>query len=244
LRFVTLEQETLGGTVAHYPRGKIVMTSPCQLPMVGRVQLRETTKEALLELWKDVVRRTGLEVRTRERVESVQRGAQGFEVKTTRGVYPTRAVLLAIGRRGTPAKLGVPGEELTKVVYRLVEPEQYRRRRVLVVGGGDSALEAAVAVSSEPGAEVALSYRGPAFSRAKLANRARIETLGTTGRIRVLLGSNVVEILPDAVRLRGSSGELVLPNDDVIVCAGGVLPTAFLHEMGIETETKHGTPLH
>jgi thioredoxin reductase/ferredoxin len=244
LSFATLEQDSLGGAVAHYPRGKIVMTAPCELPLFGRVQLRETTKEALLALWQEVVRATGLEIRFEERVEAVASVDGGFEVKSTRGLYRTAAVLLAIGRRGTPARLGVPGEEQEKVAYRLVDPEQFRGRRVLVVGGGDAALEAAVALAEEPGTRVSLSYRSAAFSRAKPANRERIEAARRAGRLHVLLESNVLEIGRDAVRLRHRDGELEIGNDAVIVCAGGVLPGAFLRSMGVEIEAKDGTPLY
>ena len=147
LRFVTLEQESIGGTVAHYPRGKIVMTRPVKLPIVGKTRIKETTKESLLSFWQDVEKRTGLQVNYGERVESVTAEADGFVVQTSRDSYRTRAVLLAIGRRGTPRKLEVAGEDLPKVVYRLIDPAQYDGKHVLVVGGGDSALEAAVALA-------------------------------------------------------------------------------------------------
>ena len=244
LRFVTLEQETLGGTVAHYPRGKIVMSAPCELPLFGRIQLHETTKEALLALWQEVVRTTGLELRCQEHVESVSRDGDRFEVKSDRGVYRTRALLLAIGRRGTPMKLDIRGEELDKVVYRLVEAEQYAGRRVLVVGGGDSALEAAMSVAEQPDTDVTLCHRGPAFVRANPKNRMRAERFHQSGRLQVLLRSSLREIRPDAVRIATPGGDLELPNDAVIVCAGGMLPTTFLRSMGVQTETKYGTPLY
>lgn len=243
LRFVTLEQETLGGTVAHYPRGKIVMTAPVELPGYGKVKLRETTKEALLELWKQVESTTGIRINYRERVDGVERQEGGFLVRSSRATYGVRTVLLAIGRRGTPRKLGVPGEESTKVVYRLVEPEQYRGRKVLVVGGGDSALEAASTLADEPGTDVVLAYRGGAFSRAKPANRDRVEAARRSGRLRVLLTSNVSEILRSHVRIQSVNGLEDFENDAVIVCAGGVLPTGFLQTMGVHVETKRGTPL-
>jgi thioredoxin reductase len=219
------------------------MTAPCDLPLYGRVHLRETTKEALLALWTEVVRRTGLAIRHRERVDAIVRTPDGFEVKTARGAYRTRAVLLAIGRRGTPARLGVPGEEAPKVVYRLLEPEQYRGQRVLVVGGGDSALEAAASLADEPGTDVALAYRGAAFSRAKPANRARVAQAERGGRLHVFLESRVAAIGRDTVRLHTPGGEKELANDAVVVCAGGVLPSAFLRACGVEIEEKHGTPL-
>ena len=240
LRAVTLEQETLGGTVAHYPRGKIVMTAPVDLPLYGKVKLRETTKEALLALWQDVQARTGLELRTEERVEKIERGEGGFEIQTSRECLRARAVVLAIGRRGTPRKLEVPGEEQEKIVYRLVDPEQYRGRRVLVVGGGDSALEAATSVAELDGSDVTLSYRGEAFSRAKPRNRERVDAAVAAGRLRLRLGTTVAEIERDAVRLAGPEGEERLGNDAVVVCAGGVLPTGFLKSIGIDIERKHG----
>lgn len=242
LRYATLEQEVLGGTVAHYPRGKIVMTAPAVLPMIGKVKLRETTKEGLLDFWKEVEKKTGVQINYRERVVAIRPAEEGFEVESTRGSYRTRAVVLAIGRRGTPRKLGVPGEELPKVVYQLVEPEQYRGQSVLVVGGGDSALEAASSLAELDGTAVALSYRGSAFSRAKPANRERLEAARTSGRLRVLLESNVTEIHPTHVRLSTPGGRQEIENLAVIVSAGGVLPSAFLGACGVQMETKHGTP--
>jgi len=243
LRYVTLEQDTLGGTVAHFPRGKLVMTRPAELPIVGKMTFTETTKEKLLEFWQNVETKTGLKVRYRERVTGIVRrpDGKGFEVRTDQASYATRAVLLTIGRRGTPRQLGVPGEELEKVVYRLIHPEQYRGQHVLVVGGGDSALEAAHSIADQPGTTVTLSYRSDAFSRAKAKNRDRVEQLAAAGRMRVMLSSTVREIREDSVAIDQDGETTILPNDGVIVCAGGILPTGFLKEVGVEVETKFGT---
>jgi thioredoxin reductase/ferredoxin len=241
LRFVTIEQDTLGGTVSHYPRGKVVMTTPVHLPIFGKVKLRETTKEQLLEFWQGVEEKAGLQVRYLERLEEVTPTADGFQVRTTRGTHETRSVILAIGRRGTPRKLGVPGEGQEKVVFRLIDPRGYRGRHVLVVGGGDSALEAAASLADEPGTTVTLSYRSEAFSRAKPKNRTRVEAAETQGRLRVLLRSQVRSIGPDRVAIDHAGTTMEIPNDGVIVCAGGILPTPFLKKIGIEVETKHGT---
>ena len=241
LKFVTLEQDTLGGTVAHFPRGKLVMTAPAQLPMVGKVRFTETTKEELLEFWQGVERKTGIAINYQERVDKITPEGDGYRIETPRSSYKAKTVLLAIGRRGTPRKLGVPGEDLPKVVYRLIDAEQYRGQHVLVVGGGDSALEAATSIAEQAGTRVSLSYRSDAFSRAKEKNRSKVEQAVTEGRLSVLFKSNVSEILQGSVKLDHDGKPVELRNDAVIVSAGGILPTPFLKTIGIEVETKHGT---
>lgn len=241
LKFVTVEQESMGGTVSHYPRGKIVMTAPVKLPVIGKMQFRETTKEALMEFWEGVIESTGLEISSNERVESIEPEGVGFTVKTIKDTYRTRAVLLAIGRRGTPRTLGVPGENKTKVVYRLIDPEQYLNQRVLVVGGGDSALEAAVSIANEAGTTVTLSYRSEAFSRAKEKNRIKVDNAQKEGKLNVLMSSNVKQVTDDKVVIVANDEEITIDNDAIIVCAGGILPTPFLKSIGIEVETKFGT---
>ena len=241
LRCETLEQESLGGTVAHYPRGKIVMTAPVDLPLYGRVQLRETTKEALLSLWQDVISKTQVEIHYGAHVERVEKRSDGlFSVHATTRRLACRAVLLCIGRRGTPRKLGVSGEEQPKVVYRLIDPEQYQRKHVVVVGGGDSALEAAWSLAEVEGAEVTLSYRNNAFGRAKPKNREAVDRAVAEGRLRLLLNSKVAGIGNATIDIETPDGSLRLDNDAVIVCAGGILPTDFLTSIGIDIVTKRG----
>ena len=241
LRYLTLEQESLGGAVFQYPRGKLVMTAPANLPIVGRVNFRHTSKEQLLEFWREAERKSGVRINYRERVERIEPDGNGFKIKTTGGAYATRSVLLAIGRRGTPRKLGVPGEELPKVVYRLIDPEQYSGQHVLVVGGGDSALEAAASVAELGNTQVVLSYRGDAFGRAKQGNRQRVTAGERAGSLRVMLNSNVKQIAPDVVAIEQFGKLHQLRNDAIIVSAGGVLPTEFLRSIGIDVETKYGT---
>ena len=240
LRFVTVDQDNLGGTIAHYPRGKIVMTRPATLPVVGKIPFRETTKEALMEFWTSVTDRVDLPLHLGHRVEDVVADGDRWIVVAGDQRFRTRTVLLAIGRRGTPRTLGVPGEDLPKVVYRLGDPAEYRGRRVLVVGGGDSAIEAAVTLSEEPGTDVTLSYRSAAFSRARAKNRDRLQARVDAGRVRVMLESTVDEIAPERVRIRVADTTRDLPNDAVLVCAGGILPTGFLKSIGIDVRTHHG----
>jgi len=241
LNFVTVEQETLGGTVAHYPRGKLVMTAPVQMPMVGKIKFTETTKEQLLAFWLEIEKKTGVSIQYKERVEEITVQGDGYLVTTTKCSYRTRTVLLAIGRRGTPRKLGVPGEDLPKVVYRLIDAGQYRGQDVLVVGGGDSALEAAVSIAEQPDTRVTVSYRSGAFSRAKEKNREKVAQAESEGRLTVVFNSNVKLINKDSVLIDRDGELLEIKNDNVIVSAGGVLPTPFLKKIGIEVEARYGT---
>lgn len=241
MRFVTLEQESLGGCVFQYPRGKLVMTQPAHLPLVGKVKFGQTSKEALLDFWRSIERKTGVEIRYRERVDAVERDGEGFIVRTPRGEYRTYSVLLAIGRRGTPQKLNVPGEDRPKVVYRLIDPEQYAGQRILVVGGGDSALEAASSIAELGDAHVTLSYRGEAFTRAKPKNRERVDQAQRAGRMQVLLQSTVQRIEEQFVTLMHRERPVEVPNESVIISAGGTLPTDFLRRIGVTVETKYGS---
>ena len=242
LRYATIEQEELGGTVAHFPRHKLVMTQPAILPIVGKVKFTEVRKEALIAFWSEVAKQTQVDIKYNERVDSIVPGPKGgFTVTTSKNTYDTRTVLLSIGRRGTPRKLGVPGEEMDKVVYRVIDPVQYRNQHVLVVGGGDSALEAATSIAAEAGTTVTLSYRSDAFSRAKPKNSQLVEEMQAKGRLQVLFSSNVKSISEGAVEIAVGDKVGSIANHAVVVSAGGILPSAFLKTVGIKVETKWGS---
>jgi thioredoxin reductase/NAD-dependent dihydropyrimidine dehydrogenase PreA subunit len=241
LRFATIEQDSFGGMVSHYPRGKLVMAGTAHLPLVGKINFGNTSKEELLAYWQKVQHDTRVPISFKERVIAINRDGESFRIQTSAREIQARNVLLAIGRRGTPRQLGVPGEDLSKVTYKLMEPEQYSNRRVLIVGGGDSALEAATTISELPGSGVTLSYRAEAFSRVKPANRERLQAAAEAGRIKVLLRSELVSIETDRVLLRHEDRHATLDNDAVIINAGGVLPTTFLNSIGVTIETKYGT---
>ncbi|MFV2056160.1 MAG: NAD(P)-binding domain-containing protein [Thiohalomonadales bacterium] len=242
LKYITIEQETLGGTVANFPRGKIVMTAPVKLPIIGQVKFGETTKEVLINFWRAAEQKSGIVVNTKERMEKIERVHGGFKIHTSKTEYVTKSVLLSIGRRGTPRKLNVPGEsDNVKVVYKLDDPAQYQNQNVLVVGGGNSALEAALSIAEEPGTRVTLSYRGDAFQKANPKNVVKVDKAAKSGDIQVLMKSQIQRINPDSVVIKYNDNEYELNNDGVIVCAGGILPTPMLRELGIQIETKFGT---
>ncbi len=241
LNCVTLDQDDIGGTILSYPRKKLVMTHPMDIPQYGKVKVREIIKEDLLDLWNQIIDQTGLKVRTGERVETITRVNGHFRISTVSGEHLAQRVLLAIGRRGTPRKLGVPGEVSSKVTYRMLEPEQYKGNDVLVVGGGDSAVEAALSLSEQPGCRVTLSYRKNVFGRIKEMNEKRIEEAIESGRVKVLFESVVTSIMPDKVRLEQHGKRFSVTNDYVFIFIGGVLPTNFLQGMGISIEKKFGT---
>jgi len=242
LNFATIERGDIGGTVRSYPRKKLVLTRPVRVPGYGKLPFHEIRKEGLMEVWEDILRKTGLEVQTGETVTGVRRGDEGiFRIRTSERELEARRVILAIGRRGVPRKLGVPGEDLPKVAYSLREPEEYGEDQVLVVGGGDAAVEAALALAEQPGADVNVSYRREQFTRIKPSNAQRIAHAIDDGRISVLWSTHVDRIEPDSVVYHtGHEETRVIPNDQVFVFAGGELPTRFLKECGVEIDTKFG----
>ena len=241
LRYLTLEQDSLGGTVYNFPRAKIVMTSPMYLPLHGRVKLAETSKKELLGLWNEVLSKNKIKINEYEKVENIERKIDHFVITSDKSSYTSSGLILAIGRRGTPRKLDVPGEGKEKVAYRLIEPELIHNKNVLVVGGGDSAIESGLLLAEE-GNKVTISYRGDVFSRLKPKNLQKIEAASTSGKVKVLFNTNVKEIKDDLVILNdgAKSNDFEIGNDLVYIFAGGELPTEFLKRAGINITKKYG----
>lgn len=238
MRYLTLEQGDIAATIRQYPRHKFLMAEPVSIPLYGSLYIADTTKESLLSVWETIINNTGVRVQAQERVEQVQRNGQGFYVATPKGRYLARNVVLAMGRRGSPRRLGVPGEELAKVSYRLIEAESYKEKNLLVVGGGDSAIEAALALSRSGTNRVTLSYRGDDFNRLRERNRQQLEEAEKTGQVCVLRGSVVTEIRPDSVALKTCHGVETRPSDYVFVLIGGDSPDDFLRRTGISIVEK------
>ncbi|MEM8711631.1 MAG: NAD(P)-binding domain-containing protein, partial [Planctomycetota bacterium] len=236
LSFVTIDQEERpGGTVARYPRRKLVTTQPIEIPLYGRFRQTSYTKEELVELWHGIAEEQQLPIQGGETFERLTRTDDGsFVVHTGTQDIRAKNVCLALGRRGAPRKLGIPGEDLPKVAYSLLDARSYAGRRVLVIGGGDSAVEAAVALAEQEGTEVTVSYRRSAFFRVKAANERRMQEAIDSGRVQVYFETNAAEITPASVTLANDAGQAVtLPNDEVFVMVGGIAPVDVLEAAGV-----------
>ena len=241
LKSLLLEQESLGGTVYTFPRKKIVMTSPMDLPLYGKIRLFETSKAELLELWNAVIKKNNIFVNENCKVESIIAEHGVFKVTTQKGdEYSAGRILLAIGRRGTPRKLNIPGELKEKVAYRLLEPEDISGKNIIVVGGGDSAIESAILLADQN--NVILSYRNEVFNRIKPLNSIALNKAIAEGKIELILGSNLLSIEDDSVLVsvgkEGASRQIA--NDLVYIFAGGELPSQFLEKAGVTITKKFG----
>lgn len=234
LNYITLDEGEMGGTVAKYPRQKLVLTSPVELPLHGKFKKMELSKEDLLAFWSQILQRNDFKFRSGEKVQDIKKGEDDiFTVSTAKNEYRARAVILALGKAGSPRKLGVKGEELPKVMYRLIEADHYVNKRVFVVGGGDSAVEAAMGLAHQVGNTVTLSYRQPTFGRIKERNAQRVEECVREKKLNVIFNSKPVEFTVDAVILDVNGVTQRIPNDFVWIFAGGEPPTAFLKKVGI-----------
>lgn len=238
LDYVMLEQGTLAETVRKYPRHKVLFAEPLSMPLYGDLWVSDASKESLLAVWEAVIARTGLRVHTGQQVRQISREGDTFVIATPSETHRARAVILALGRRGTPRRLGVPGEELPTVFYDVAEMADFAGRRVLVVGGGDSAIESALGLANQTGTTVTLSYRGDTFTRLKDRNRARIDAAIADGRVVAVFTSDVREIRADVAILDVGGTTRIVPCDDVVIRIGGEPPTALLEQLGVRMVTK------
>lgn len=243
LRVLMIDREGFGGTILHYPRAKLVMTGPLEFPVYGKVKGTKMTKEQLLETWQDIQRTANPPLVSGELVTGLRPGSDGmWEVQSDQAVRLAANVVLALGGRGSPRKLGVPGEAQSKVAYRLLEPKEFRNQHVLIVGGGNSAVESAISLAEFGGcASVGLSYRRAVFARCRAENQRRIQELIQLGKVNALMPTQVRSIEPSHVTLTGTDGRPhPIPNDALIVQIGGTPPSSLLSSFGIELVTKYG----
>ncbi len=232
-KVVLIDQQGAGGTILQYPRKKLVMTKPVEIPLYGKLTKPEYSKEELLEIWKGLQNKYKPELHVPEKLKTITKENEIFQVTTDVQTYKARSVILALGRRGTPRKLGVPGEERSKVAYKLIDAESYHHNYILVVGGGDSAIEAAMGLARQQGNTVTISYRKEKLFRIKARNEQRLNELLKDKKLRVIYNSQVEEIGEESVVLQTADGRKVLKNDFVFIFAGGVPPFKLLKEIGI-----------
>ncbi|RKZ16418.1 4Fe-4S ferredoxin [bacterium] len=237
--YLLLEQGTLADTIRKYPRNKLLLAEPLNVPLYGDLWVADASKETLLKAWETVIEATGLRVHTEHGVKSLTRDPGGwFEIVTTQGEFRARQVILAMGRRGTPRKLGVDGEGLEQVLYDVVEMETFAGSKVVVVGGGDSALESALGMSAQAHTEVILSYRKNDFSRAKPRNLEKLKKAEATGDLQVWRESEVRAVRPGEIDIEYGGKLRTLPNDYLVIRVGGIAPYDFLHKAGVEIIKK------
>lgn len=240
-KYLCIEQNSLGGTVYNFPRQKVVMSHPFDLPIVGKMKFKnnKVSKEELLEYWKEVKTKTGFKVQEQTAFQNLEKKNNIFEVVTSKGTYTAKKVILAMGVRGSPRKLGVPGEDSSKVTYNLLDPEQYMNKNIVVVGGGNAGVEAAQMLGQvKYNSKVHLLVRGPAFDRCNQDNIDRITKMEKNGLVKIWFNSSIQEIFPDMVKLKKGEEILSLPNDFVFVFAGAEMPHKFLMSLGVAIDKK------
>jgi thioredoxin reductase len=241
--FRVIEQETLGGSMLHYPRRKLVMTHPAELPGVGPFPFKEVEKEPLLAFWQDMARKHGIKVEEHTSLIGLERRGDDLVAKTTQGDIVVRRVVLALGRRGTPRKLDVPGEESAKVYYRLIEAHLYEMKKVAVIGGGSAGIEAALALAEQQGTRVTLVHRRENFAGARAALIEKLMAAEQEQKLEVLRNTSTRRIEADKVVFDVAGTEVERPNDFVFVMVGGVPPYDLLKKAGVDLQTKFGAPL-
>jgi thioredoxin reductase (NADPH) len=234
LRSVVLEKDRAFSTIEAYPKNKHVMAEPRTVPLQSSLWFDDSTKEELLARWRETVARERLQIVEGAEVLRISRRGEIFDVETARGPAAAENVVVCIGNRGSPRKLGVPGETPSRVRYTLPDPDEFAGQQVLVVGGGDSAVEAALSLADVAGTEVTLSYRKGAFARTKTVNRERIFSYEASGRVRLELKSTVTRLESGHLILRTEAGEQRLENDVVFAFLGADPPTGFLRQAGIQ----------
>src|SRR6267154_870136 len=242
LKYLTVDEGEIGGTVAKYPRQKLVLTSPVELPVYGKFKKTELSKEDLLKVWAEILQKADFKFSQGEKVSDIKKGEDGiFTITTAKAEHRALSVVLALGKGGSPRKLGVKGEDLAKVMYRLIEADHYVNKNILVVGGGDSAVEAAMGLANQVGNKVILSYRKEAFTRLKDRNEKRVAENARSGKLKIVFNSIPVEFKEKSVMLEVGGKVEEIPNDFVWIFAGGEPPTAYLKKIGVQVGLRDMT---
>ena len=232
LRYLLLEKENHIADTAHgYQRGKLVMSEPSAIPLRGELWFQPTLRETVLQHWEEAVRAANLELKLGQRVRAIKRGNGGFEVATEQDIFTAAKVVVAIGSQGNPRRLGVPGEDLPHVLTRLTDPALYSDQDIVVVGGGDSAIEVAAALATRN--RVTMVVRTPEFIRAKDALERQALELANRKELTIHFNAAVGSIDASFVTLQLSSSTVKVRAGVVIVKIGALPPRQFLEDCGV-----------
>ena len=238
LPVVLLDQSEPGGTILQYPRRKLVMVQPIEMPGYGEMSNSEYSKEELLEIWDEIFESHSPDFRSGHQLQAIEKNGDGYRITTSADEFTSEYVVLALGRRGTPRKLEIPGEDLSKVAYKLMDAETYQNKHILVVGGGDSAVEAAVGLGQQIGNIVTLSYRKNGFARIKTRNDEQVAKAVKNGWINIMYESTVDSIHEQHVIINHAHQKKQVKNDYVFIFAGGIPPFKLMSSIGIQFGTS------
>lgn len=233
LNYVIIEQNDIANTIRNFPRKKLLLSEPVRIPMYGTLWAGDCTKEELIEIWDKTIQISGVKINSHEKLNSLSQESGHFVLETPKAIYKANYVLLALGKRGTPRKLGVKGEELSKVTYKLQDAETYKNEKIVVVGAGDSAIEAAVSLANQNTNKVTVVNRNNHFNRAKEKNKNNILNYSESGKIEILYNSNLIEVLEKSIKIKVEEKLVEKENDSVLIFAGGELPNKFLKSIGV-----------
>ena len=238
LSAVVLEKEKIANTIENFPEGKWVYAEPDKIPPKGKLWLDGARKEDLVERWGAIVRDNGLDVRTGEALKSISKRKDGSFVATSdKQEYKAKRIVLATGQRGNPRKLRVPGEDREQVYHRLYSPRKYHDEDILVIGGGNSAVEAAITLAEQN--RVKLIHRRDSLSLVFSDNKRKLDAAVAEGRVEIIWNAGVQEFGDGDARVAvKDKGEHTLPYQHAFVLVGAELPSNFLKSLGVRLENE------
>jgi thioredoxin reductase len=231
------EKDLAANTIRNFPKKKVLMAEPVEMPIAGPLWVGDASREDLLDAWERMLAKAGVSITTGSRLEKIEKTGGRFQVTLSGKPYACDKVILAMGNRGVPRKLGVAGEDGPNVFYNLLAADEFSGSAVTVIGAGDSAIEAALALQRN-GCRVAMLVRGDGFPRAKAQNQDRIAKAAAAGQIRIHFDSQPLEIGADGVTFRAGGKTLHEKSDAFFIMVGGDLPFDLLASFGIEIIEK------
>ncbi len=242
-KYLLIEQNSFGGTVANFPRQKLVMSHPFKLPLFGEIKFptNKVVKEDLLAIWNRIRKKASLNIKEQTRFDNLKKEGNYFLIQTSQGVLKAQKVILAMGVRGSPRRLGLPNEDLPKVTYNLIDAQQYINNDIIVVGGGNAGVEAAQMLAA-PNLKnrVKLLVRGSNFDRCNEENIKKISALEKLGLVEIWFNSTIKQINPNDAIITKNGVDSQIPNQYIFIFAGAELPHNFLMSLGISMDKKFG----